>query len=124
MTNGIPWHYIVIEFLEKLIGGLAMPVYEYQCESCGKYFEIFQKITDPPLTECKFCNGKLKKLISNCAFHLKGTGWYVTDYKRPIDTVGKHGKPSNGNGTQEKPVSETVSSGETKSNAETKTKEA
>ncbi|HPU30690.1 MAG TPA: zinc ribbon domain-containing protein, partial [Syntrophorhabdaceae bacterium] len=66
-----------------------MPIYEYQCESCGNHFEILQKITDPPLTECKFCKGKLNKLISNCAFQLKGTGWYATDYKRPIDNVKK-----------------------------------
>lgn len=99
-----------------------MPIYEYQCESCGKYFEIFQKITDDPLTECKYCKGKLNKLISNCAFHLKGSGWYVTDYKRPIDTVGKQAKPSNGNGAQGKPSSENFASGETKSTkTETKT---
>lgn len=65
-----------------------MPIYEYQCTECGKTFEIFQKISDEPLTECKVCKGKLTKLISNCAFHLKGTGWYVTDYKKPVDTVG------------------------------------
>ncbi|MCX7966461.1 MAG: zinc ribbon domain-containing protein [Syntrophorhabdaceae bacterium] len=100
-----------------------MPIYEYQCESCGKYFEIFQKITDPPLTECKFCKGKLNKLISNCAFHLKGTGWYVTDYKRPIDAVGKQAKPSNGNGTQEKSASEKFTSSESKSSSDTKTTE-
>jgi putative FmdB family regulatory protein len=64
-----------------------MPIYEYQCSGCGKHFEIFQKISDKPLTECKECKGKLNKLISNCAFHLKGNGWYVTDYKKPVDTV-------------------------------------
>jgi len=65
-----------------------MPIYEYQCTECGKVFEIFQKISDEPLTECKVCKGRLNKLISNCAFHLKGTGWYVTDYKKPVDSVG------------------------------------
>ena len=39
-----------------------------------------QKITEPPLTSCPFCKGKVRKLVSNCSFHLKGTGWYVTDY--------------------------------------------
>ena len=71
-----------------------MPIYEYQCTECGKTFEIFQKISEDPLTECKVCNGRLTKLISNCAFHLKGTGWYVTDYKKPVDSAsgGKNGK--------------------------------
>jgi len=110
--------------MKKFSGGLAMPIYEYQCESCGKYFEIFQKITDPPLTECKFCKGKLNKLISNCAFHLKGTGWYVTDYKKPVDHVTKTSKPSNGNGTQERATSENFSSTDTKLSSDTKTKDA
>lgn len=57
-----------------------MPIYEYQCDACGEIFEEWQKISDPPLTTCKHCNGKLTKLISHSAFHLKGSGWYVTDY--------------------------------------------
>jgi putative FmdB family regulatory protein len=64
-----------------------MPIYEYQCEKCGKRFEIFQKIGDEPLKRCRKCNGLLHKLISQCSFHLKGSGWYVTDYKKPVDTV-------------------------------------
>ncbi len=57
-----------------------MPVYEYQCTECGEIKEAFQKISDPPLTTCSHCNGGLKKLISQSTFHLKGSGWYVTDY--------------------------------------------
>lgn len=64
-----------------------MPIYEYKCLDCGKTFEVFQKITEEPLNTCRFCNGKVQKLISQCSFHLKGTGWYATDYKRPIDAV-------------------------------------
>ena len=59
-----------------------MPVYEYECESCGKYLEVWQKITDAPLTKCEACGGKLRKLISQSSFVLKGSGWYVTDYAR------------------------------------------
>jgi putative FmdB family regulatory protein len=57
-----------------------MPVYEYQCTECGQIEEAFQKISDAPLETCRQCRGKLKKLISHSAFHLKGSGWYVTDY--------------------------------------------
>jgi putative FmdB family regulatory protein len=57
-----------------------MPVYEYQCEACGQLEEAFQKISEPPLETCSSCNGHLKKLISQSSFHLKGSGWYVTDY--------------------------------------------
>jgi len=57
-----------------------MPVYEYECTKCGKTEEVIQKFSDKPLTRCRHCAGKLHKLISQSSFHLKGTGWYVTDY--------------------------------------------
>ncbi|HEY2987408.1 MAG TPA: zinc ribbon domain-containing protein [Candidatus Binatia bacterium] len=58
-----------------------MPIYEYECGKCGT-FEATQRITDKPLTRCPTCRGKVKKLISNTSFQLKGTGWYITDYAR------------------------------------------
>jgi len=57
-----------------------MPIYEYECEKCGELIEIVQSFSDSPLTTCKKCSGKLNKLVSHSSFHLKGTGWYVTDY--------------------------------------------
>jgi putative FmdB family regulatory protein len=57
-----------------------MPFYEYECTKCSYHKEILQKITDKPLVKCEKCNGKMKKLISATSFHLKGSGWYVTDY--------------------------------------------
>jgi putative FmdB family regulatory protein len=95
-----------------------MPIYEYQCSGCGKRFEIFQKMSDKPLTECNECKGKLSKLISNCAFHLKGNGWYVTDYKKPIDTAnGKNNGKKN-----EKEEKKTETAPETKTETKTETK--
>jgi putative FmdB family regulatory protein len=58
-----------------------MPVYEYECQKCGT-FETTQRITEEPLSKCPTCKGKVKKLISNTSFQLKGTGWYITDYAR------------------------------------------
>jgi putative FmdB family regulatory protein len=57
-----------------------MPIYEYQCAACGQVMERWQKISDSPLADCPACGGSLHKIISSCAFHLKGSGWYVTDY--------------------------------------------
>jgi len=57
-----------------------VPIYEYQCTKCGEVFEAFQKITDEPLTQCKFCHSSVEKLISQSSFQLKGSGWYLTDY--------------------------------------------
>lgn len=72
-----------------------MPIYEYQCSACGQTVEKWQKLSEDPLTVCTACGGTLQKIISNCAFHLKGSGWYVTDYaggranSSAADTSGK-----------------------------------
>jgi putative FmdB family regulatory protein len=58
-----------------------MPIYEYECGKCHEITEALQKISDSPLKKCPKCGGKLSKLMSLNAFHLKGEGWYVTDYK-------------------------------------------
>lgn len=84
-----------------------MPIYEYKCQKCGKQFEAFQGITDPELKSCKFCKGKVQKLVSLSSFSLKGSGWYVTDYK------GK--KP----GTTHKKKSETAESSTVKESTTT-----
>lgn len=74
-----------------------MPIYEYKCKKCGKEYEIFQKITDPALKTCRYCRGPAQKLISRTTFHLKGSGWYVTDYggkKAPVSETAPADKPS------------------------------
>lgn len=59
-----------------------MPIYEYQCESCGHALEALQKLSDAPLTECPACQkSTLKKQISAAGFRLSGGGWYETDFK-------------------------------------------
>jgi len=59
-----------------------MPIYEYECTKCGQIEEVLQKFSEKPLSKCKHCSGKLHKLISQSTFHLKGSGWYVTDYAK------------------------------------------
>ncbi|MEE9614840.1 MAG: FmdB family zinc ribbon protein [Thermodesulfobacteriota bacterium] len=75
-----------------------MPIYEYRCNECGKEFEMIQKFSDDPLTECIHCSGSVDKLISKSSFHLKGSGWYATDYggkgKAPPESDGKSGDKS------------------------------
>jgi putative FmdB family regulatory protein len=73
-----------------------MPIYEYQCASCGKVVERWQKFSEAPLTVCPQCGGSLEKLISSCAFHLKGSGWYVSDYGGKIQDGGTCEKPKEG----------------------------
>lgn len=57
-----------------------MPLYEYRCQDCGETFEIIQKFSDSPLSECESCGGELERLLSPPAIQFKGSGWYVTDY--------------------------------------------
>jgi putative FmdB family regulatory protein len=93
-----------------------MPIYEYNCQKCGT-FETTQKITEKPLTRCPTCKGKVKKLISNTSFQLKGTGWYVTDYARKENGKGA-GKGENG----AKSSTESKESKDTKSGAKAESK--
>jgi putative FmdB family regulatory protein len=58
-----------------------MPIYEYQCEKCGKVSEVLQKRFDVDEAPCEACGAPAKRIMSNTSFVLKGTGWYVTDYK-------------------------------------------
>ncbi len=59
-----------------------MPIYEYECTNCENHLEILQKITDEPIVKCSQCNkNTLIKKISKTSFALKGSGWYVTDFK-------------------------------------------
>src|SRR5688572_25502392 len=60
-----------------------MPLYEYQCDSCGHRFEIIQKFSDPLVDVCPKCaKSAVRKLLSSPALQFKGTGWYITDYAR------------------------------------------
>ena len=61
-----------------------MPIYEYKCKKCGEHSEHIQKFSDSPMTDCNKCGttGTLEKLMSLGSFHLKGSGWYLTDYAK------------------------------------------
>ncbi|MBA4695993.1 MAG: zinc ribbon domain-containing protein [Legionella sp.] len=59
-----------------------MPIYEYHCEFCNHEFEVMQKIKAIPVKICPKCSHEsVKRLVSAAGFQLKGTGWYVTDFK-------------------------------------------
>lgn len=89
-----------------------MPIYEYQCASCHHQFDLMQKISDPPATQCPQCaQGSLIKLVSAAGFQLKGTGWYATDFKN------KGKPPENNTGTEKKESTITASSQDTTSTA-------
>ncbi|MBU1274528.1 MAG: zinc ribbon domain-containing protein [Proteobacteria bacterium] len=89
-----------------------MPFYEYECCKCNQISEALQKVSDPPLKKCPHCGGKLKKIISLNSFHLKGGGWYVTDYKGKNSSTAA---PSDSSaGSDSAPKSDTPAKKETK----------
>ncbi len=60
-----------------------MPLYEYECESCGVRFELIHRFTDAPPETCRTCGGgPVRRLLSAPAIQFKGSGWYITDYAR------------------------------------------
>jgi putative FmdB family regulatory protein len=72
-----------------------MPIYEYQCDNCG-VFEYSQRITEDALKKCPTCKGKVRRLISNTSFMLKGSGWYATDYGRSKSSASSDSSSGNG----------------------------
>jgi len=70
-----------------------MPIYEYECETCEKVFEVQQRISDNPLKRCPVCHGVVKKLVSMSSFQLKGGGWYADGYSGTSPGNGKNGTP-------------------------------
>ncbi len=73
-----------------------MPLYEYQCNACENKFELRQKFSDPPATECPQCGGEVTKLISSSAFTLKGGGWYAEGYSNGKKNAEAPACPSGG----------------------------
>jgi len=95
-----------------------MPIYEYQCAACGRVVEKWQKISEEPLSTCPSCGGELSKLISNCAFHLKGSGWYVTDYSGKMQSANMAGSSSDSSsGTDAKEKADTAKEAKTETPA-------
>ena len=72
-----------------------MPLYEYECDACGRRFELIRKFSDPPVEVCTVCGkGPVRRLLSSPAIQFKGSGWYITDYSQK----GKSGKSDSSTG--------------------------
>ncbi len=76
-----------------------MPIYEYECQTCGHRFEEWQKMSDKPIKVCPKCKArKVEKLISHTSFQLKGGGWYSDLYASQKPAAAPTGSPSSGEG--------------------------
>ena len=77
-----------------------MPTYVYECRRCGHRFELMQSIVDPPRQRCPECRGKVKRvLMPGGGLIFKGSGFYITDYKRKEQPV--EGEASSTSGSKE-----------------------
>ncbi len=76
-----------------------MPIYEYQCQACQSVFEEWQSGFEEKDMECPECGEQAKRLISHTSFHLKGSGWYVTDYAGKTPSGSANDGNGNGDGT-------------------------
>jgi len=85
-----------------------MPLYEYECDTCGHRFEVIQKFSDGPVTECPKCKGVVRKLFSSPAIQFKGSGFYITDYAKKSGTPA--GSSNKGEGTGDKAAGNSSSS--------------
>lgn len=93
-----------------------MPLYEYQCATCGAVFEKMQKFSDEPLKVHEGCGGPVQRLLSAPALQFKGTGWYITDYARRGNNSGsnsKHGSAEAKSETKAPSATESTSSSST-----------
>lgn len=89
-----------------------MPIYEYQCTGCHHRFDLMQKFSDEPATQCPKCfENTVIKLISAAGFQLKGTGWYATDFKDKGtgSVAGSASSPSNTTATEKNTTDKTAS---------------
>ena len=94
----------------------SMPLYEYQCGSCGSVFEVMQKFSDQPLTVHENCGGPVQRLLSAPALQFKGSGWYITDYARAGKGGGGNGKTEAKSGESSKTETKSAdTSGKTES---------
>jgi putative FmdB family regulatory protein len=100
-----------------------MPIYEYQCLSCGKKIEILQRMDGAP-PACPSCGGEVKKLISSPAFHLKGSGWYATDYGGKKGAGSAESKPEGKSEGSSEGKSESKSEGKSEGKPESKPEKA
>lgn len=63
---------------------VSMPIYAYRCAACGHTKDVLRKLSDPPLADCPACGApRFEKQVTAAGFQLKGSGWYVTDFRNP-----------------------------------------
>ena len=98
-----------------------MPLYEYECEVCGKRFERIHKFSDPPIAVCVHCGkSPVRKLFSSPAIQFKGSGFYITDYAKKSSSEAGSKSSTEGEGSKDSKDSKSTETKSTETKSETK----
>jgi putative FmdB family regulatory protein len=97
-----------------------MPIYEYRCNN-GHTFEVFQSMTDDPVSSCEQCGAPVERVFHPVAVHFKGSGFYTTDYaKKGSAKADSDGGSKSGDKSESKSASESKSSSDSKPDSKAK----
>src|SRR5436190_18397548 len=100
-----------------------MPLYEYECDACGRRFELIQRFSDRLPEKCSLCgSGPVRKLFSSPAIQFKGSGWYITDYARKDQKTGGKGDQAGSGGSNETAASKDTAKDQTSKDQASKDK--
>ncbi|HET8524361.1 MAG TPA: FmdB family zinc ribbon protein [Thermomicrobiales bacterium] len=91
-----------------------MPTYTYRCKACAHQFDQFQKFSDDPLTVCPECGAEIQRVIQPVGVVFKGSGWYITDSRKPAESEASSHSSGDKNGTKEKDGKGKASNGDAK----------
>jgi len=99
-----------------------VPLYEYECDACGRRFEVIQKFSDPAADTCRHCGkGPVRRLFSSPAIQFKGTGWYITDYAQKGKSDSSTGTSAKSDSTKaDAPAADSTSKSESTKSDSTK----
>jgi putative FmdB family regulatory protein len=98
-----------------------MPIYEYECESCGTHFDKLQSMNDAPIRQCPECSGTVHKVFHPAGIIFKGSGWYITDSRKSTSSAVTGESKSTESGAKADAKTETKPETKSEVKAETKT---
>lgn len=103
-----------------VVGGSSLPLYDYECISCGHKFELRQGFDAEPVSECPECNGRSRRKFNAVAVHYKGSGFYTTDYKNNSSSTTSGDNSSSSESKKEETKSEAGTQSSTDTKKDTK----
>src|SRR5690348_10035210 len=98
----------------------AMPTYEYRCKTCNGHFDVWQKMTDDPLTTCPTCGGPIRRVLFAAGIVFKGGGFYSTDHRAGEAPAAESAAAAKSESTETKPTADAKPAAESKVSTDSK----